>query len=200
MREVARFAVVLVLAVVCGGCHPKTPPAPKPEPSAAERLSAAKAALANGDCDRARPDLDAAVKARPELFEAQVLRGICAFKQHDPQTGEQALSLAMKADPSSPLPYEALGIALYGLDRREAAKQALDTAVSKGSKDPRISYYLGNLAMFAGDCRAAFTAYRRATVLDPAFLPAQTEFDAARRACAKGIVPKPAASSEASRP
>lgn len=191
MREVVRLAPVVVLVLLLCGCHPQTPPVPKPEPTAAERLSAAKAALATGDCDRARPELDAAVGLRPDMFEAQVLRGICAFKGHDPKTGEAALSRAMTIDPGSPLPYEALGIALYGLDRRAQAQQALDTAVAKGSKDPRISYYLGNLAMFAGDCRTAFTDYRRATVLDPSFQPAQVEFEAARRACAKGIVPKP---------
>jgi len=194
-RVVRLAATVVVLAVVLAGCHPKTPPPAQPEPTVAERLAAARTALAAGDCARARPELAEAVRLAPGSAEAQLLLGICAFKLQDPKAGQAALSRAMAADPASPRPYEALGIALYGLDRRDAAKNALDTAVAKGSTNPRTFYYLGNLAMFAGDCRAAFTAYRRAMVLDASFTPAQTEFDAARLACAHGVAPRPVATS-----
>lgn len=186
-------ATVMLLAWALTGCHPKTPlPPPQPAPTAAERLAAAKKALAKNDCDRAWPDLTAAVRLKPDLAEAQLLRGICAFKRRDVATGQAALSRAMAADPTSPRPYEALGVALYGLDRRTEAQKALDTAVTKGSTNPRTFYYLGNLAMFAGNCPSALAAYRRATTLDAGFRPAAAEREAARRACARGVAPRPA--------
>jgi len=198
-RMLRMAATVAVLALALAGCHPKTPPPASPAASAAERLAAAKAALAQDDCDRAWPDLAEAVRLQPGLAEAQLLRGICAFKRHDAATGREALSRAMAADPASPRPYEALGVALYGLDRRDEARKALDTAVAKGSTNPRTFYYLGNLAMFAGDCRSAFADYRRATVLDADFRPAAIEFEAARRACAHGVAPRPAGTAASAR-
>jgi len=71
--------------------------------------------------------------------------------------------------------------------------------VAKGSTNPRTFYYLGNLAMFAGDCRSAFADYRRATVLDAGFRPAAIEFEAARRACAHGVAPRPAGTAASAR-
>ena len=94
-RVVRLAATVVVLAVVLAGCHPKTPPPAQPEPTVAERLAAARTALAAGDCARARPELAEAVRLAPGSAEAQLLLGICAFKLQDPKAGQAALSRAM---------------------------------------------------------------------------------------------------------
>jgi Flp pilus assembly protein TadD len=178
------FAVLAAAFALLAGCQPKTPPPAPAPPSAAERLATAKTALAAGDAGRAQSELAEAVRLDPNLAEAQVYLGIFAYKNNDPQRGEAALRRAMAAAPDSPLAYEALGIAEYGRDRRPEARAALETAEAKGSADPRTYYYLGNLALLAGDCRAGLTAYRRAMALDPSFTPARTEYEAAWGYCA----------------
>jgi Tfp pilus assembly protein PilF len=178
-------AVLVVALGALAGCQARTPPPAPPRPSAAERLATAKTALAAGDIKRAETELAEAVRLEPNLAEAQVFLGLCAYKDNDPQRGEAALRRAMAAAPDSPLPHEALGIAEYGRDRRAEARTALETAVAKGSTNPRTYYYLGNLDMFAGDCPGALAAYQRATVLDPSFTPARTELDGARMYCAQ---------------
>lgn len=184
MPRVLREVAILTLAVwALAGCQAKTPPPAPPGPTAAERLEAAKKDLAAGQTEQAVAALTEAVRQDPKLAEAHVLLGLCAFTAKDPVKGEASLRRAIQVAPDAPLGYEALGIALYAAHRRDEAKAALETAVAKGSTNARAYYYLGNLAMFAGECRQAFDAYRRAVALDPSFQAARTEFDAAQMYC-----------------
>jgi Tfp pilus assembly protein PilF len=199
----SRFSPVLpallALGVALAGCQKQPPspatvaPAPVP-PSAADRLEAGKKAVAAGDCDKARSDLDEAVRLAPHAAEAHLYLGLCAARENEPERVERQLGLAAAADAGDPRPLEALGIFRYGRGDREGARRALSEAVDRGSKSAQVFYYRGNLAMFARDCREALADYRRAMALDPAFGPAATEYKAARLACARAETPAPAPS------
>ncbi len=187
LRSFRFRALVLLAGLLLAGCQARTPSSPPvpPAPSAVERLDAGRKAFAAGDCAKAGPALAEAARLAPESAEARFLSGLCAARQNEAERAEKELRLAAALDTSSPKPLEALGILQYTLGRREAARETFAEAASRGSSNAQVAYYQGNLAMFAGDCPAALLAYRRAMTLDASFGAAQTEYQAARVACAR---------------
>ena len=187
MRDLLRTAaLVAVMVFALAGCQPKTPPpaASAPPLTPAERLDAAKAALTAGDAAKALPELTDLARHDPKSAEIQLLLGVCAYKLGDADRGEAALRRVMALTPDSPRPYEALGIAEYLRKRPAEARSALETAVAKGSTNPRTYYYLGNLALATGDCHNGIESYRQALALDATFTPARTEYESAWHYCA----------------
>ncbi|MHC1711956.1 MAG: tetratricopeptide repeat protein [Solidesulfovibrio sp.] len=192
------FLTIPLLVLALAGCQKQTPlPPAAPTPTVSERLEVGKKAFAAGNCAAAVPALREAAGFTPEPAEAHLYLGLCAARQNEPDRAELELRRAAALDSKDPRPLEALGILLYALDRRDAAKASLAEAVARGSANAQVAYYQGNLAMFAGDCPAAMLAYRRAMILDASFAPAVAEYQSARVACAKAeqaSAPKPAPS------
>ncbi|WP_300154760.1 tetratricopeptide repeat protein [Solidesulfovibrio sp.] len=192
-----RFALVAAaLALVLCGCQKQPSSAPvgttaavPAAPAAASRLEAGKRAAAAGDCAKAMDELAEAARLDDGSVEARLYLGLCAAKTGDLARAENALGEAAARDPNDPRPLEALGIALYAAGRRDAAGQRLAEAVRRGSRSAQVQYYLGNLAMIAGDCREGLTAYRKAMILDPSYAPAVTEYKNARVSCARAETP-----------
>jgi tetratricopeptide (TPR) repeat protein len=185
---------LLGLALALAACQkqPSPPPVaatPPAAPAAAKRLEAGKKAAAAGDCRNAMADLEAAARQDAKSVEARLYLGICAAKDGDLGRAETVLTEAASLDTADPRPLEALGVALYAAGRRDAAGERLAAAVRRGSKSAQVQYYLGNLAMAAGDCREGLAAYRRAMILDPGYAPAVTEYKNARVACARAETP-----------
>ena len=158
-------------------------------PMAVSRLEAGKRAVAAGDCAKAIAELAEAVRLDDGSVEARLYLGLCAARTGDLARAETVLGEAAARAPNDPRPLEALGIALYAAGRRDAAGDRLTEAARRGSKSAQVQYYLGNLAMIAGDCREGLAAYRKAMILDPSYAPAVTEYKNARVACARAETP-----------
>jgi len=190
------WTVVLLLALSLMGCQKKVAVQPSPvapAPTPAERLEAGKKAFVAGDCAKAMPALEEATRLLPDAADGFLYLGLCAALQKHSEQAETALGRAASLDPQNPRPVEALGILHYADGKRDAAKASLNQAVALNSVNPQVFYYLGNLAMFAGDCPSALVDYRRALLLDASFAPAIAEYKAAIAACAKAHkMPHPA--------
>ncbi len=179
-------ATLLLVAAALAGCQNSVPPPPPPPPpTAAECLETGKKALQAGDAAKARQSLKEAVRLDPRSAEAFLYLGLAAAGQHDPEQAEAAFSRATVLSPDAPRPLEALGILQYEQKRYDLARQTLNRAGERNSPNPQVYYYLGNIAMFEGNCPAAFDAYRKAMAKDPDYAPAVQEYHAAVNACAK---------------
>ncbi|MFU2210720.1 tetratricopeptide repeat protein [Solidesulfovibrio sp. C21] len=191
VRDVTLVLALWCLAASFGGCARKAPtPVPAASaPSAAERLAAGKKAFSAGKYKVALPYLAAAAKQAPDMAEAHFYLGLCVAKTGDAARAATELSRAAAVDAADPRPLEALGILQYGAGERQAARNSLDAAIGRGSKNAQAFYYRANLAMTAGDCRHALAAYRQAMLLDPAFAAAGVEYQSARMACARAETP-----------
>lgn len=183
---------ILLALLSLAGCQKQTPPpAVPPAPSPAERLDALRQKVAAGQCAAALPALADLTRQTPDSSEAFLLLGLCAARESDPERAEIALARAATLAAGNPKPLEALGILRYGRNQPAAAKEALGKAAALQSANPQTYYYLGNLAMLAGDCPTALDNYRKAMTKDPAYGDAFKEYRAAATACAQTAPARP---------
>jgi Flp pilus assembly protein TadD len=178
-------ACILLCLMLLAGCQKQLPPPPAPQPGPAQRLDTARQTVVAGNCAQALPSLEALAKDLPGSGETFLLLGLCAAKQNQPERAEAALSKAASLEPDNPRPLEALGILRYTQNRFPEAQTALAKAATLKSTNPQTYYYLGNLAMKAGNCTEALENYRLSMAKDPAFSDAFKEYRAAANACAK---------------
>jgi tetratricopeptide (TPR) repeat protein len=106
-----------------------------------------------GEYERARTELEAALKSDPRVRHAHYYLGLVDLKEK----GREGLSIAaeefeaeLKLAPDDPLANRELGVALVDLERSQQALPALEIAARAEPGQTRVLYYLGR-AQLAND-------------------------------------------------
>ncbi len=106
-----------------------------------------------GQYDRARAELEAALKRDPRVRHAHYYLGLVDLKEKGREGLEAAageFEAELKLAPEDPLANRELGVALFDLERRQQALPALEIAALAEPDQTRVLYYLGR-AQLAND-------------------------------------------------
>ena len=173
-----------LLLMGLAACQPQTVTVTAvPQASAQDYYAAGIRAFGAEDYNQAATQFDAAIRLAPGMADAYWYLGMCYAKMGMARRAEETYKSGLAVAPGHMRLHEALGLLSYDLNDYPQARRELSQAAALGSAHPQVFTYLGNLAMFDGDCPSALANYRRALSIDPGFLPAREGLSNAQGRC-----------------
>ena len=121
----------------------------------AAHVSRGVAAREAGRLEEARRELEAAVRAAPEIAEAHLYLGLVLHESGDFAAAADSLGRALDLKPGLPGARELLGYDLLMLGRAAEAISHLDAARHEDPANWRLSAWLGRALLDTGDAAAA---------------------------------------------
>ncbi|HVV46866.1 MAG TPA: tetratricopeptide repeat protein, partial [Bryobacteraceae bacterium] len=118
--------------------------------------------------DAALSELDAALRADPQLVPALTLKAKLAMAINRYDVARECLDRALAADPSGAYPQFLLGFLFYRQDKMPDAERELQKAEKLNPSDPRSALYLGLTEETLGRTADALAQYERAMRLEEA--------------------------------
>ena len=142
-------AILAVGALLCSGL------AAQVAGPVAAHVNRGVAARAAGRLQEARLELEAAVRAAPELAEAHLYLGLVLHESGDFAAAARSLERALALKPGLPRAKELLGYDLLMLGQAAEAARYLDAARRENPGSWRVTAWLGRARLEAGDTAAA---------------------------------------------
>ncbi len=130
-------------------------------------MGLARAYLAEGEPEKARPLLELVVREFPRDIFALYALGRVAQREGNHEQAYRYLLQAAEAMPYIPSFQEELGIALVDLARFQEALGPLLRASQLGQEDARLEHYLGTALANLGRFQEAVQCYQKALKLEP---------------------------------
>ena len=128
--------------------------------------------------DKAREDLDAALRLNPNLPGVHTFSGIVRDKVGDAQGGEAELRKALQLDPNDFQANLNLGAILYKQRDAASAKVYLTRAAARNPASPLVRYELALVKSATGDLSAAAQDLEMLTRENPSWLEPHVELAA----------------------
>lgn len=130
-------------------------------------LGLARAYLAQGEPEKARPVLELVVHQYPRNFLAVYALGQVARREGNHEEAYRFFQKAAQAEPFLGYFQEDLGMTLVDLKRYQEALGPLTRAEELGQEDPRFEHYFGTALANVGRYKEAVQHYQKALDLKP---------------------------------